>query len=274
LFNCTGVIFILLIKVLFPIILTILTFISPVSIYGQITQNNDTTILGNATFALNNATNTLAEVASNISTISPPKTTSNTSLVNATTVVNSIFEGSLPVVFLVVIAAAMVIPLGIDLVLAYTKKSKQDINKENGAPAGMPALYRTLMTFGIILLVGTVIFYLLALITLNINNPTNPVLQSLVDVLKNLSTILGTALATIVAFYFGMRGAESAAEKAETRAREHATDKTPPTVVGTTPADDDEAQPPADRGGGEGQPPADRGGGEGQPPANGGEKEL
>ena len=257
--NCTGVTFILSIKVLFPIILTILTFISLDSIYGQTTPDNDTTILGNATFALNNATNTLAEVASSISTTSPPKTTSNTSLVNATTVVNSIFEGSLPVVFLVVIAAAMVIPLVIDLVLAYTKKSKQDINKENRAPAGMPALYRTLMTFGIILLVGTVIFYLLALITLNINNPTNPVLQSLVDVLKNLSTILGTALATIVAFYFGMRGAESAAEKAETRAREHATDKTPPTVNGTNPADDEEAQPAAEHGGGKGQPPADRG---------------
>jgi Bacterial Ig-like domain len=76
------------------------------------------------------------------------------------------------------------------------------------------------------------------LITLNINNPTNPVLQSLVDVLKNLSTILGRALATIIAFHFGMRGAESAAEKARTR--EHLTDNTPPTVVGTTPADGEE----------------------------------
>ncbi len=81
----------------------------------------------------------------------------------------------------------------------------------------MPGLYRSLMTFGIIVLVGTVIFYLLALITLNINNSTSPVLQSLIDILKNLGTILGTALATIIAFYFGMRGAESATEKAAAR---------------------------------------------------------
>jgi hypothetical protein len=226
------------IKVLFPVILTILIFIPPISIYAQTTQNNNTSILGNATSALNNATNALTEVASNISNISAvPASTSNASLVNATTVVNSVFETNLPVFFLVVIAAAMVIPLGIDLVLAYIKKPKQDTDKENGAPAGMSGLYRTLMAFGIILLVGTVIFYVLALTTLNINNPTNPVLQSLVDILKNLSTILGTALATIIAFYFGMRGAESAAEKAETKARGHATDKTPTTVVGTTPAD-------------------------------------
>ena len=63
------------------------------------------------------------------------------------------------------------------------------------------------MTFGVILLVGTVIFYVLVLITLNINNPSsNSTLQSLIDMLKNLSAILGTALATIIAFYFGLRG--------------------------------------------------------------------
>jgi Bacterial Ig-like domain len=240
----TGVIIILLIKILFPISVIVLICIAPISVHGQVTPNNGTIPLNNA--------NTLAKLAPNISNISAvpattsnasivnatvPATTSNASIVNATTVVNSVFETNLPIFFLAVIAAAMVIPLSIDMVLAYIKKPKQDTLKENGAPAGMPGLYRTLMAFGIILLVGTVIFYVLALTTLNINNPTNPVLQSLVDILKNLSTILGTALATIIAFYFGMRGAESAAEKAETRARGHATDKTPPTVVGTTPAD-------------------------------------
>jgi hypothetical protein len=113
----------------------------------------------------------------------------------------------------------------------------------------MPDLYRSLMTFGIIVLVGTVIFYLLALITLNINNATSPALQSLIDVLKSLGTILGTALATIIAFYFGTRATESATEKAvaatekaaaaaATAATEKAAgEKTQPTVLNTMPAD-------------------------------------
>jgi hypothetical protein len=111
----------------------------------------------------------------------------------------------------------------------------------------MPDLYRSLMTFGIIVLVGTVVFYLLALITLNINNPTSPALQSLIDVLKSLGTILGTALATIIAFYFGTRATESATEKAvaataaataaATGKADAAGEKGPPTVLDTSPAD-------------------------------------
>jgi hypothetical protein len=112
---------------------------------------------------------------------------------------------------------------------------------------GMPDLYRSLMTFGIIVLVGTVIFYLLALITLNINDSTSPALQSLIDVLKSLGTILGTALATIIAFYFGTKASESATEKATAAttaavtkgaaAAPAASEKEPPKVLNTIPAD-------------------------------------
>ncbi|HKG31877.1 MAG TPA: Ig-like domain-containing protein [Nitrososphaeraceae archaeon] len=105
------------------------------------------------------------------------------------------------------------------------------------------------MTFGIIVLVGTVIFYLLALITLNINDSTSPALQSLIDVLKSLGTILGTALATIIAFYFGTRAAESATEKATAAVTTAAGTKSaaaaapapseqePPKVLNTIPVD-------------------------------------
>jgi Big-like domain-containing protein len=134
----------------------------------------------------------------------------------------------------------MVFPLVFDMFYAYRKKPIESIDKESRAPVGMQGLYRTLMTFGVILLVGTVVFYVLALITLNINNPSNnTTLQSLIDVLKNLSAILGTALATIVAFYFGMRGAESAATKGAAGAAKVSTETTitVPTIVNTNPAE-------------------------------------
>lgn len=155
---------------------------------------------------------------------------------NITTIVESVFRGSLPIFFIAVIALAMVVPLVIDMVMANRKKPKQSTDKESTPAVGMRGLYRTLMTFGIILLVATIVFYILALIALNINNQTNPVLQPLIDVLKNLGTILGTGLTTIIAFYFGIRGSESATEKA-IAATKTSTAKIPPTVLVTSPSD-------------------------------------
>jgi hypothetical protein len=55
--------------------------------------------------------------------------------------------------------------------------------------------------------------------------------------LKNLSAILGTGLATIIAFYFGMRGAETATEKGAAAAASVQTETMAPTIVGTYPTD-------------------------------------
>jgi hypothetical protein len=204
---------------------------------------NTTNALENATAALTNAIEALQNISS-ISAARPlPTTTANATAVNATTIISSIFDNNLPALFIIVIFLIIIIPLVLDMFLAYRKKPKESTDKENNRVVGMPGLYRSLMTFGIIVLVGTVIFYLLALITLNINDSTSPVLQSLIDILKNLGTILGTALATIIAFYFGMRGAESATEKAAAAAAASAAtkqasgEKVPPQVLNTLPAD-------------------------------------
>jgi hypothetical protein len=207
----------------------------------NITQNT-TNALANATAALTNATQALQNISSISAAARPlPTTTANATAVNATKVINSIFDNNLPALFIIVIFLIIIIPLVFDMYLAYRNKPKDSTDKENNRVVGMPGLYRSLMTFGIIVLVGTVIFYLLALITLNINNSTSPILQSLIDILKNLGTILGTALATIIAFYFGMRGAESATEKAAAAAsaatKPSGGEKVPPKVINTIPAD-------------------------------------
>jgi hypothetical protein len=224
---------------------------------------NTTSALENTTAALTNATKALQNISNIIpaagpTPTSPPTTiTTGVSAVNATSVINSIFENNLPAVFIIVIASIIGVPLVLDIILAYRRKppagsSSTDRDSSNRV-VGMPDLYRSLMTFGIIVLVGTVIFYLLALITLNINDSTSPALQSLIDVLKSLGTILGTALATIIAFYFGTRAAESATEKATaaaatttaavTKAAGAAaapapSEKEPPKVLNTIPADE------------------------------------
>jgi hypothetical protein len=221
---------------------------------------NTTSALENTTAALTNATKALQNISSIIPAATPssaapsptPTTVTGASAVNATTVINSIFETNLPIIFIIAISSIIGVPLVLDIILAYRRKpptttvSGTDRESSNRV-VGMPDLYRSLMTFGIIVLVGTVIFYLLALITLNINDATSPALQSLIDVLKSLGTILGTALATIIAFYFGTRASESATEKAAAAAATVATvtkagaaapvEKEPPNVLNTIPAD-------------------------------------
>jgi hypothetical protein len=184
------------------------------------------TELENATSALTNITNSLQQ---NISNTAPAKVTAQ--------IVNSIFDGYLPALFIIVIFLVIIIPLVFDMYIVYKRSPPEGAGKEEDKRRqGMPGLYRSLMCFGVILLVGTVIFYLLALITLNINNTDNDVLQSLIDLLKNLGTILGTALATIIAFYFGIRGAESSFTTGSQSTPAQRTGSTAAGGTGSTPA--------------------------------------
>jgi hypothetical protein len=209
---------------------------------------NATTAASNLTFMLTvkNSANQTDGASENV--IVRHVTAQTPAGLNATAAFHAIIDSRFPYVFMGIIATAMVGPLIIDTFLAYRRKSSQSLanQKTSSGIQGISGLYRALMTFGVILLVGAILFYILILITLNVDNVTSPVLQSLVDVFKNLATILGTALATIIAFYFGMRGSEAAKQKAA--AAEAASlskqgteeDKTPPTVPFTSPSDDDD----------------------------------
>ena len=64
------------------------------------------------------------------------------------------------------------------------------------------------MTFGVLVVVGIVVVYLIALIAFNIFTENENV-DALIDVLKNLSTILGSCIPLpIIAFYFGVRSGQ------------------------------------------------------------------
>ena len=64
------------------------------------------------------------------------------------------------------------------------------------------------MTFGIIIMVGAIIFYVIGLVTINISMAGPQALAALTNTLTNLASILGTALASVIAFYFGTRATE------------------------------------------------------------------
>ena len=215
---------IIVISILFIVIFSYNTFSGTVlGITGNATTTNSTT-QGNATITnsfiqkLGNITN---QTKLNIQTLSAITnlTKANNFTNSSANAVNQVFNKILPnsvTSLILAIAVLIFVPVIIDLIYAYRKNP--NTTKGNGI-VGMMGLYRVLMTFGIIIIVGVIAIFLSTLIALNIA-VYNPTVQSLIDILKNLGTILGTALATVVAFYFGSRSSESATQKAITTAKQ------------------------------------------------------
>jgi ABC-type multidrug transport system fused ATPase/permease subunit len=104
---------------------------------------------------------------------------------------------SIATMLVVAIVLVIAAPVIIDLFMAHYRNTNRKSD-----------LYRALMTFGVLIVVGIVVVYLIALIAFNIFTENENV-DALIDVLKNLSTILGTALAAIIAFYFGVKSKDS-----------------------------------------------------------------
>jgi hypothetical protein len=157
--------------------------------------------------------NTTEEIAQTLTTFNQSATNqaslNEEARKNATAAITGPFEAfptSMSVMLGLSIVLVIALPLVIDLV------HPKDRGREERSD-----LYRALMTFGVIIVVGLVIIYLIGLINFNITAVNNNI-DGLIDVLKNLSTILGTALAAIVAFYFGAKSVERRlSEELETR---------------------------------------------------------
>jgi len=145
--------------------------------------------------------------------------------------------GSIAGMLAAAIILVIAIPVIADLLLAHYRQQKQ---KTSNGPSGMPGLYRSVMALGLIAVVSIVVVYLIALVAFNITIRSEAV-DALINVLQNLSTILGTALAAVIAFYFGIRGVENATERAFTAAglktKGEGIQTIPPKVTGRYPAD-------------------------------------
>jgi hypothetical protein len=122
---------------------------------------------------------------------------------------------------LLLVFLIIAIPLILNLVLVSVRKK----------PRESTDFYRALMTFGLILIVGLLVFYLIAIISTNISSSNvassnvtssnvtkqaNDNLDAVINIVQNLAAILGTALASVIAFYFGLRASAAQNASSET----------------------------------------------------------
>jgi membrane protein implicated in regulation of membrane protease activity len=99
----------------------------------------------------------------------------------------------------VAIASVIAIPLIINLFLRYHQGKETSINQ----------LYRMLVAIGVIFVVILIVAYLNSLIWFNTAQGQTDVVTDLLETQKNFLTIIGTAFASLVAFYFGTRGTQN-----------------------------------------------------------------
>jgi hypothetical protein len=127
----------------------------------------------------------------------------------------------------VAIASVIAIPLIINLFLRYHQGKETSINQ----------LYRMLVAIGVIFVVILIVVYLNSLIWFNTAQGPSTVLDALLETQKNFLTIIGTAFASLVAFYFGTRGTQSSNAKRTTSITVSEKDEKTLEVIGINPID-------------------------------------
>ena len=150
----------------------------------------------------------------------------------------------IPYYLITIIAIVLILPVIIDQYHSYRyAKAPGQGQPIKGTPAPMSGLYRALMTFGIILLIGSIVLSLLGMVTSSVltplpntvdslsklasqmktegippntssqimeilennNNAQITLNTSLIEIIKTVATVLAGAVTTIVGFYFGTK---------------------------------------------------------------------
>jgi hypothetical protein len=106
------------------------------------------------------------------------------------------------------IIIVIVVPLVVNMLLRYYQGKELGRKGTNILPPSMNQLYRVLVAIGVIFVVILIVAYLNSLIWFSTAQGPSTVVDTLLETQKNFLTIIGTAFASLVAFYFGSRGTQ------------------------------------------------------------------
>lgn len=135
------------------------------------------------------------------------------------------------------IAGMVVAPLLLTTYLRYRQGVQTSSKGTNILPLSMNQLYRMLVAIGVIFVVVLIVVYLNSLIWFNTAQGPEPVVTSLLETQKNFLTIIGTAFASLVAFYFGTRGTQDRNAERTTSITGRETAQKTLEVIGINPID-------------------------------------
>jgi Bacterial Ig-like domain/Bacterial Ig domain len=146
---------------------------------------------------------------------------------------SSVYLTTTVLIYAAIVALFMFLPLVYDMAKTYNQKGKPATEATRNG--GFPDLARSLMAFGIIVILAILAFHVLVTITYSVLLPD--IRNSLLDIIKNLSTILGGAVSAIIGFYFGQKTVEKSGTTVGAGATKSGGVGGGPTVVSTVPTD-------------------------------------
>jgi Bacterial Ig-like domain len=168
--------------------------------------------LVNATLALAKANLTTQQVKAN-ATAEQVKANATTQQVKANAQTEQLESfRTIITVSITGIGALIIAPLLLSMYLTY-RTGRIGTNMRTGRietnihPLVMSQLYRVLIAIGVIFTVLVILIYLNSMIWFNMSIQS-PNITALLETQKNFLTIIGTAFASLVAFYFGTRASQ------------------------------------------------------------------